>query len=235
MSKEWFSRHSIFLFLAAVAATCMLVIGFWDSVVVWINANDKLAAWVQAVGSILAIGLALILWRGDRAREKRATDARARVVVFRLMPALGDIEATATAALKALVHIQKSVGSVSTETILLGARKALMFPPVLDSSVYAEFEYLDPEVAFRISHLFYTVDRHNRQLESLLALVEMSPDKTLNDFLTKQKFTFETVQKDLADLKPRFGKSATSVASFLKPADSGKIAGLSDGNSGKDQ
>ena len=188
--------------------------------------DERLAAWVQAVGAILAIALALVLWRGDRAREKRRTDARARVVVFRLLPALGDIEAATTAALKAIGHIEKSVGSVSTDTILLGVRRALAFPPV-DTSVYTEFEYLDPEIAFRISHLFYTVDRHNRQLESLLALVEISPNQTMNDFLVKQKLTFEAVQKDLADLKPRFGKVATSVAKFLKPAEDSKTAGRS--------
>ena len=64
------------LLLWSAAAACIALVAGWPSVVVWTNLNSGLASWVQAVGSIVAIGstAALVQWQHELER-KRAREA----------------------------------------------------------------------------------------------------------------------------------------------------------------
>jgi len=69
-------RGWMLLLLWSAVAACIALIAGWPSVVAWANSNPNLASWVQAVGSIVAIGstAVLVFWQHELER-KRAREA----------------------------------------------------------------------------------------------------------------------------------------------------------------
>jgi len=59
-----------------------------DEMLKWVDAHQGTAAWVQAIGAIVAMGLTLLLWWSDRSSRRDLADARARASALVLLPPL---------------------------------------------------------------------------------------------------------------------------------------------------
>jgi len=214
--KKWLQRNRSYFLGIVFGVALSPAIFFWTPLLNWIDANEHLAAWVQAIGSIFAIALALALWRGDRTRENNEKKSRARALTYRLAPALADIEIAMSGAFLVLEHMRKHIGIVKLDIVILAARKGLFFPPILEPTIYGEFHSLRPELAWRLSHLFYTVEHHNRRLNTLLELLENAPEM-LAELISKEQISLDTIGADLTALKPIFATEASKLSSFFRP------------------
>jgi len=204
--KRWISQQRSYLLGIALGLVIASIVLFWPKLLAFSDAHDGLAAWVQAVGSVLAILWAVMLWRGDVARAKCELDARARIVAFRIAPALFDIEKSLDIAFKALELIGTKVGAEPTDDIIFSIRKTVVFPPLFDASIYDEFHCLPPDLAFRLTYLLYTVGRYNRQIDTLLELAAKNPDQILPKMVANQKPVLEKIKTDVETLLPIFAK-----------------------------
>lgn len=77
----------------AIGGACVVLsvgVVYAASLLTWIEVHDKLAAWVQAVFSVVAIGAAIWIERASHRRERRvARDARMqKLAVFRNLAAV---------------------------------------------------------------------------------------------------------------------------------------------------
>lgn len=54
----------------------------------WVEAHQGSAAWVQAIGAIVAMGLTLLLWWSDRSSRRSLAAAHARASALVLLPPL---------------------------------------------------------------------------------------------------------------------------------------------------
>lgn len=154
---------------------------------------------VQAGGSIAAIGWAIWLWRRDKKLADERTEARARVLAYRLLPVLADIDLASDKVLKAADHIEKNAAQEKIESVLLALDKGLVLPPQVPDSIYQDFACLEPDLARTLAHVFYSMEHFNRSMRDLLEVARHSPSEILPMLYPNVRGRIQTIRTDLAN------------------------------------
>lgn len=192
--------------LAIIAPILALLIfdGYWDGAIIgWADAHEGLAAWVQAFGAIAAISWGIWLWRRDRADHARDRTSRAAVLAYRLYPFFIDIEKAFEIQMKAVEIFKEKMSGDQAANVILAARKSLLFPVYPDPAIFSEFQYMPPNLARRISHVMYGLERNRRMMESSLDLAEKAP-ANLPSLMERQKTRLATLRADFDAVHKEF-------------------------------
>ena len=136
--------------------------------------SEVVAAWVQAIGTILAV-LAAIVIASSQSRTA-ACVARAAallneerdrkvayLLVMRLASLLGDVEIKLNLAHKTATHLPNlRIQAVEDVDAILDA---LLLNVTWDESIFARFDLLPTKAAQHVSHLLYSAKRFDRETD----------------------------------------------------------------------
>ncbi|QEX18924.1 hypothetical protein FRZ44_42350 [Hypericibacter terrae] len=135
----------------------------------WITSREDLAAWVQAIGTLIAIAVAIAVpwWQHAKELDNRKVETRlkARSLAIAIYPALAGIRDT----LRRVNHnLQQLQGQQISPAQLREAIPALIVvvPSVLNGSVH-QIYLLGDEPASAVQALVGRVDRYNLELERI--------------------------------------------------------------------
>jgi hypothetical protein len=196
-------KRADYILIAALFAVIM-------GAILWLYASsESAAAWVQAIGALVAIGWGIWLWQRDRIKARTDAREKATIVAFRLAPYFFDIQLTLELAQSTIKVAIDRLGADPTDAILLAMKETQTFPRFPSPSLYEEFRYLSPRLAQLITHVVYAIERGDRTFASGLALLNKYP-KELHKILQARKNGLEKLDQEFRKMQQLFAAEFAS-------------------------
>jgi hypothetical protein len=154
--------------------------------------NVVTASWVQAIGSVAAIFIAIALsWVTLRA-EKSRTKSRGRIVTFRLAPLLGILHADVERALRCADELEPGTNDFARMNTLVGH---MVLPTEIPDEIFSETSALPANVALMVAQLENAL-REYRILASQMTMtgsVGVWPQETRTSVLAGMKGALKSI------------------------------------------
>jgi hypothetical protein len=82
-------ERAMAVWLAILGAGILCIVVPWDSIVAWTELHKDASGWVQAVGSLLAVGVVLFVWRLEAGATKQSAIQAMEAFAMGLMGSFG--------------------------------------------------------------------------------------------------------------------------------------------------
>jgi hypothetical protein len=205
--------------LLALAAATLLIMGFkWQVVFAWANQNDGLAAWAQAVGTVAALVGAVWIGGAPIREERKRTEARGRVIAFRLSPDMISLVSEVSQARPALAVLRQEPQSASVATIVAPVA-SLRFSHGIQPDVFGESWTLPPHIALAVAQLDNCLSNHAGLLTNAESVFLM-PDRDFQaDFLNRAEISINAIERLALEIRDYSSNIAEEVALKQRAAD----------------
>ncbi|MBV9734886.1 MAG: hypothetical protein JO209_03175 [Acidisphaera sp.] len=172
----------------------------------WVERHQWLAAWVQGIGSLLAVAgaamIALLEHFAHLRQLRRERALRATVLVITFWPALAEVEA----AMRACLGNLEAAATGRAPPFQAGpdyyGRYRVALPPILREFM-RDVYLLDERLAANILELIALVERHNRIVDTREAAEVPINAVLARDFLAG---ALAPAQRSIAMMKPIFDR-----------------------------